>query len=231
MDKHISEDELTRNDGQDSRSAYVAYKGMVYDVSGSRLWAGGSHQRRHKAGQDLSAEFTAAPHDESVFQRVPVVGQLVRGERVELHPILKFYLNLHPHPIAIHFPIALILVAAAFLILHFLTGAKDLVDSAYYLVLTGLIMSPIAIVTGITSWWFNYGRRRSKIFTGKASLAIALLILGVVSATLWTVNRDALVDGECIGWIYFSLVLLMSGLVIALGKLGGDIVFPSKPKN
>jgi predicted heme/steroid binding protein/uncharacterized membrane protein len=231
MDKHISEDELSKNDGQDSRPAYVAYKGTVYDVSGSRLWASGLHQRRHKAGQDLTAEFTAAPHDESVFQRVPVVGQFGRGERIVLHPILKFYLNLHPHPIAIHFPIALILVAAAFLILYFLTGVKGLVDSAYYSFLAGVIMSPIAIVTGIISWWFNYGRKRSKIFIGKASLSAVLLVLGVVSATLWTMNRNALVDGEGVGWIYFSLVLLMSSLVIALGKLGGDLVFPSKQKN
>jgi len=70
MDKHISEDELSKNDGQDSRPAYVAYKGIVYDVSGSRLWASGLHQRRHKAGQDLTAEFTAAPHDESVFKHL-----------------------------------------------------------------------------------------------------------------------------------------------------------------
>ncbi len=92
-------------------------------------------------------------------------------------------------------------------------------------------MFPIAIIAGIISWWFNYGRKRTRIFMVKASLSVGLLVLGVVSVTLWAINRNALVDGEGIGWIYFSLVLFMSGLVIVLGKLGGNIVFPSKPNN
>lgn len=43
-------------------------------------------------------------------------------------------------------------------------------------------------------------------------------------------NRTALVYREGIGWLYFALVLVMSVLVIFLGKLGGELVFPSKKK-
>ena len=112
MDKPIDRDELSSNNGEDGRPAHIAYKGQVFDVSGSRLWPDGLHQYHHKAGRDLTVAFDSAPHDESVFQRVPLVGQLVGDERKEIHPLLSFLLNLHTHPISVHFPIALILAAA-----------------------------------------------------------------------------------------------------------------------
>jgi len=37
-----------------------------------------------------------------------------------------------------------------------------------------------------------------------------------------------LLDRECIGWLYFALAIVMSGLVLLLGRLGGQIVFPPK---
>jgi len=231
VEKEITEDELQNHDGQDGHPAYVAFRGKVYDVSGSKLWSGGIHQRRHHAGKDLTADFAAAPHDESVFQRVTKVGTLIGAESKEMHPLLSFYLDLHPHPIAIHFPIALTLAAAGFLVMYLLTEIEGLVDSAYYALLTGVIMSPIAILTGASSWWYNYRRKLTWIFKGKASLAITLFVLEVVTIILWAMNRDALFDREAIGWLYFALVIVMSGLVVSLGKLGGELVFPSKKKN
>jgi predicted heme/steroid binding protein/uncharacterized membrane protein len=230
VEEYLTEEELNKNDGQDGRPAYIAYKGKVYNVSGSKLWAEGMHQRRHKAGQDLTTEFAVAPHDESVLQGIQLVGQLTGGEKKELHPLLNYYLDLHPHPIAVHFPIALTLVAAAFLVAHLVTGIEGLVDSAYYTLLAGVITSTIAMVTGVSSWWFNYGHRPTRIFVVKASLTAALFVLGITATTLLAMNRTALVDREGIGWLYFALVLAMSVLVIFLGKLGGELVFPSKKK-
>ena len=69
MEKHVTEEEMKRCDGQDGRPAYVAFRGRVYDVSQSQLWSGGMHRLRHQAGRDLTTEFGAAPHDETVFQR------------------------------------------------------------------------------------------------------------------------------------------------------------------
>ena len=116
MERQITEDELRRCDGQDGRPAYVAFRGRVYDGSGSHLWAGGAHQLRHEAGKDLTADFAAAPHDEGVLQRIPSVGKLIAAERKEKHSLLRFYFELHPHPVSIHFPIALTLTSAGFLV-------------------------------------------------------------------------------------------------------------------
>jgi uncharacterized membrane protein len=159
-----------------------------------------------------------------------VVGTLIGPERKELPTLLRSYLDLHPHPIAVHFPIALTLAAAGFLILYLLTKIAGLVDSAYYTLLTGVIVSPMAIIAGAISWWYNYRRKLTMIFKGKASLAIVLFVVEVVVVILWSMNRDALLDRKAIGWVYFALVIVMSGLVISLGKLGGDLVFPSKKR-
>ncbi len=81
IERQITEDELKKCDGKEGRPAWVAFRGKVYDVSASQRWAGGMHMKRHQVGQDLTSEFAAAPHDEKVFQRFPVVGTLVAAEQ------------------------------------------------------------------------------------------------------------------------------------------------------
>jgi predicted heme/steroid binding protein len=70
--------ELSRYDGKEGRPAYVAYRGLVFDVSKSLRWKDGRHQGLHEAGRDLSAEFKAAPHGTTILLRVPIVGRLKR---------------------------------------------------------------------------------------------------------------------------------------------------------
>ncbi len=67
---------LSRYDGSDGRPAYVAYEGRIYDVSRSRLWAGGAHMKRHSAGEDLTEDLDDAPHDPEVLKRFRQVGVL-----------------------------------------------------------------------------------------------------------------------------------------------------------
>jgi predicted heme/steroid binding protein len=53
----------------------MAYKGLIYDVSRSRLWRNGKHYE-HWAGQDLTDELKDAPHDDWVFQNFDPIGRL-----------------------------------------------------------------------------------------------------------------------------------------------------------
>ena len=67
--------QLALRNGQDKPQVWIAYKGVVYDVSHSRLWREGKHYE-HWAGQDLTAELPDAPHTESVFTRLKAIGRL-----------------------------------------------------------------------------------------------------------------------------------------------------------
>jgi predicted heme/steroid binding protein len=66
---------LALRNGQDKPEVWVAYNGLIYDVTRSRLWLQGKHYE-HWAGQDLTDELKDAPHTENVFDRFTVIGKL-----------------------------------------------------------------------------------------------------------------------------------------------------------
>lgn len=75
--KDISREELVRFNGKDGAPTYVAYRGVVYDVSRSFHWREGRHWALHEAGTDLTAAIDAAPHGaEFLTKRFPVAGNL-----------------------------------------------------------------------------------------------------------------------------------------------------------
>ena len=67
--------QLALHNGQDKSTIYIAYQGVVYDVTHSRLWRNGQHYQ-HWAGQDLTEELADAPHTAVVFERLAKVGQM-----------------------------------------------------------------------------------------------------------------------------------------------------------
>lgn len=80
-DKNISMKEYTKaqlalRNGQDKEEIWCAYKGVIYDVSASRLWRNGHHYE-HWAGQDLTKELGDAPHTERVFEKFKAIGKLI----------------------------------------------------------------------------------------------------------------------------------------------------------
>lgn len=72
----ITLSQLALRNGQDKEVIWIAYKGLIYDVTASRLWRNGQHYE-HWAGQDLTEELKDAPHTETVFSKFEVVGQLI----------------------------------------------------------------------------------------------------------------------------------------------------------
>jgi predicted heme/steroid binding protein len=68
--------QLALRNGSDKPETWVAFKGIIYDVSDSRLWRNGLHYGVHWAGQDLTEELKDAPHSDAVFQRFEAIGRL-----------------------------------------------------------------------------------------------------------------------------------------------------------
>ena len=81
--KNLTESQLRIFNGDDDDRMYVAYQGIVYDVTDCPKWRSGLHEGQHFPGQDLSTELDQdAPHNEDVFKHpcVKVVGQLINSK-------------------------------------------------------------------------------------------------------------------------------------------------------
>lgn len=68
--------QLALRNGQDKPEVWVAFRGVIYDVSKSRLWRNGKHYE-HWAGQDLTDELKDAPHTQTVFDKFEAIGRLI----------------------------------------------------------------------------------------------------------------------------------------------------------
>lgn len=64
----FTSEELKRYNGEDGPK-YIAYQGVVYDVTESRKWQKAVHGGMHFPGLDLTSELPDAPHTEEVFTR------------------------------------------------------------------------------------------------------------------------------------------------------------------
>ncbi len=73
-------EQLSRCDGKEGRPNYFAYRDRIFDASGSKLWQGGRHMRRHPAGCDLTEALGQAPHGEDRILQLPEVGRLSRSD-------------------------------------------------------------------------------------------------------------------------------------------------------
>ena len=74
--REFSKEELSKYNGKNGSLTYIAYKGKVYDLSGSVVWHNGNHKFSHNAGQDLTDSLRQAPHSEIKLKRFPVVGRV-----------------------------------------------------------------------------------------------------------------------------------------------------------
>lgn len=73
---NYTQSQLALRNGQDRPQVWIAYKGIIYDVTESRLWRRGLHYE-HWAGQDLTDELMDAPHTDGVFKKFEIIGKLV----------------------------------------------------------------------------------------------------------------------------------------------------------
>ena len=108
--RDMTTEELSSFTGKDGSPAYFAYRGTIYDASGSKLWRKGLHVGKHQAGFDLTDVLKLAPHEEDQILRLPVVGKIVGSASQERKP---------PHLAAFYFMtfLNLFLVLAVLLII------------------------------------------------------------------------------------------------------------------
>lgn len=231
-------EELKQFDGREGNAAYIAYRGKVYDVTESPLWQDGDHEGLHSAGQDLTAAMADAPHSEEVFSRYPVVGALETGSRASVAAVKKdaaaaarktrlqaWYRQFHPHPMTVHFPIALHLFAAGADLLFFASPKAAYATAVFYTFFVATAMGLVAMVPGILSWWINYGLSMRRPFVVKIAVSVLMLLLGIVGIAIYLENPSVVYEGTPAAFIYHAIVLLTGAGVIVLGYYGGKITW------
>jgi predicted heme/steroid binding protein/uncharacterized membrane protein len=229
--KEFTPEELLSFNGKDSRPVYIAFQGKVYDVSQSPLWSKGFHMNRHSPGKDLAGEISAAPHGTEVLERYPQVGVLKKGATGELKHLPPGVQNLlqrfpmgrrHPHPMVVHFPIALLMTSSLFVFLYLIFKNPSFESTSFYLLFLGAIASPFAMATGLLTWWVNYRLKVTLFVKRKIQFSILLLIFEII-LIFWRSSSSQISNP-----IYFILVVILTPIVSILGYYGGQMTFPAE---
>ncbi len=237
--KEFTLEEVARGDGREGRPVYIVFENTVYDLSDSPLWKKGSHMNMHLSGVDLTDQLASAPHFAEVFsqKRVREVGVLRPDQRSMGMPgYMKFLLGVfpsmrrHPHPISVHFPTVYLITALLFLIIHLVFGEIRNVNFelfSFVMLILGVLSTIPAMGTGFLTLWINYRFKKPALVRWKIRMAIILLIAGFLAIIL---RATEMMSWAFFEWIYYLLMLCLAVLVMALGYLGGQMVFPSKPR-
>ena len=229
--KEMASEELVSLNGKEGKPVCIAFEGKVYDVSKSPLWSKGIHMNRHPSGKDLSGEIAAAPHGPEVLERYPQVGILKRGVPEELRHLPAILQGLfqkfpmarrHPHPMVVHFPIALLMASSLFILLHFLFQNPSFEITSFYLLILGAISSPFAMATGLLTWWINYRLKLTHFVKRKIQLSILLLVFEFI-LILWRSSNPKIFTP-----IYLIMMLILTPVVTLLGYYGGQMTFPTE---
>jgi predicted heme/steroid binding protein/uncharacterized membrane protein len=232
--KEFDPEELKQFNGKDSQPVYVAHGGKVYDLTGSKLWKDGLHMRRHHAGGDLTTDIKAAPHGEEMLDRFPQVGLLKKKEITEIKVpkilsslLARFpFLRRHPHPMTVHFPIVFMMAVPIFTLLYLILGIRSFETTALHCLAAGVLFTPIAITTGLYTWWLNYLLKPVRAIQIKKRLSFTALAVQIL-LFVWRLADPTVLNPIGMGGvIYLILTISLLPMVITIGWFGASLTFP-----
>jgi len=239
----MTHDELRRYDGRNGAKAYVAYKGRVYDVTESAFWKEGVHEGQHTAGEDLTQMMAGAPHGDEVFAKMPVVATLEAESQSDRTGTPKglfsektqttaskaglqvWYKKYHPHPMTVHFPVALHIFSAGLDLLFMYSPNAAYAVGVFYTLFVATVMGFVAMIPGMLSWWVNYSFSTRRPFVVKLVVATLTLFLGVIAIVLYLENPEIVYGASLEGVTYHAIVLLTGLSVVVLAYYGGKITW------
>jgi uncharacterized membrane protein len=120
----------------------------------------------------------------------------------------------------VHFPIAFLMAASLFVLLHLLLKDPLLETFSFYLLVLGAIASPFAMATGLLTWWINYRLKLSRLVKRKIGFSVLLLLFEIVLIAWWGWSPEI---SSPITWI---MMILLAPIVGLLGYYGGQMTFP-----
>jgi predicted heme/steroid binding protein/uncharacterized membrane protein len=232
--KEFDAESLSQFNGKDGQPLYIAHKGRVFDVSGSKLWRAGLHMKRHAAGHDLTADIEAAPHGPEVLERYPQVGTLQMKERTDgslpqsLMALLERFpfLRRHPHPMLVHFPVVFAVSPVLFYLLYLITAGTAFETTAFHCLGAGLFFFMPAVLTGFVTWRINYESRPMKPVRIKILFSALLLAVCLAAFLLRLFLPAAVLSLSGAGILYLLLLTTLIPVVSVIGWYGASLTFP-----
>ncbi len=233
--KEYDIEELKEFNGENGKPVYVVYQGRVIDLTGSKLWKGGLHMKRHHAGTDLTADIQAAPHGLDVLDRYPQAGVLMQSGKNTLRSMPHVFetvlgkypfLQRHPHPMTVHFPIVFMISAVLFNILYLLTGINAFEATAWHCLGGAVLFTPAAIITGLFTWWLNYMAKPLRPVTIKLVLSPLAWLLASAAFTWRLATPDILTLFRPESVVYLTVVISLFPIVSIIGWYGAQLTFP-----
>lgn len=232
--KEFTPEDLAKYNGKDGKPAYVAYQGKVYDVSASKLWKGGLHMRRHRAGTDLTTDMQAAPHKSDMLEQFQEVGTIVKVAETEIKlPTVVAWLletnpffRRHPHPMTVHFPIVFLLASPFFNFIYLFTREPAFETTAFHCLGGGMLFCVVAMVTGWVTWWYNYAGKMTRPIAVKLPLSGLLLLLSA-ALFIWRLLDPTVVTAPGgARAVYVVLSAAFIPLIVIVGWFGATMTFP-----
>jgi len=239
--KKFTVEELKAFNGENEKPIYIAYKERVIDVTGSKMWRGGQHMKRHTAGADLTAEIVQAPHGTDVLDRFPQVGIFIRDTREQptsdvvpgaLPAWLERFLarhpffQRHPHPMTVHFPIVFMIFAPLFTLLYLATGVPGFEFTAVSCLAAGLLFCVVVIPTGLFTWWVNYMARPLRPVTIKIVVSVVMFVDGLTALIWRLVDPTVVTHLAGLNLLYPILLFLLLPMVVVVAFYGALLTFP-----
>jgi len=228
--------ELEQYNGKDGQPAYTVVDGVVYDVTASKMWREGLHVRKHQAGKDMSADILLAPHPRDRLERFPRVGVVSDASPPpvpEVAPpipfLAGFMYKMHGHPASVHFPVALIAIAAMLDVAVVVLGLCSCVSGELLAIGTsasivnlflGVLLAPAAILSGLVDWKYQFDGVATRLFQWKIGLSALFMVVGGLALVV-------VLTGGFGGPLYHVLLWSLAPMVLALGFVGGKITFPN----
>lgn len=221
-------EQLKQYNGKNNQKAYIAYKGNIYDVTNSPLWKNGTHQNMHEAGVDLTDALVNAPHAEEVFGKFEIVDTLDEDDESDENRIewVKWYRKYHPHPMLVHFPIALHLFASGLDLIFLFQPKPSFATAVFYTFFVSTVMGVFTMISGILSWWINYQLALTHILVKKLTFSVITLILGIIGILIY-LNDPGVVYLTTLPSVFYHGTIFLTGItVIVLGYYGGRLTWP-----
>jgi len=140
----------------------------------------------------------------------------------------EWYRKYHPHPMFVHFPIALHFFASGLDVIFFFYPKSSFATAIFYTFLVATVTGAIAMVPGIFSWWLNYKLAFTYIFIVKLTLSIVTLLLGFIAIFIYLNDPEVVYTLSLSSVVYHGIVFFTMITVAIVSYYGAKLTWPKR---